>query len=183
VNVTVTLQFFPAPSVFGLTGQFPPGTKSAELVPVTAMLPIVSAVACVFLNVAVLEELDSPITWLPNDSVAGVSVTFGGPLETTRLTADPEFTSVPADGVSLITFPAATVLLDAVVTVPTTRLAPVIAAVAAVCVKPTTFGTETWMGDEMVNGKAFDAPPPKTPTDTFAVPGEANKVCGTAAES
>src|ERR1700683_4178900 len=66
-----------------------------------------------------------------------------GPLDTTRFTADPVPTDVPATGLSLITLPAATVPLEAVVTVPTTRPAPVIAVVAAACVSPTTFGTET----------------------------------------
>ena len=57
----------------------------------------------------------------------------GGPPETTRLTAELAFTEVPATGLSLITLPAVTVL-DAVVTVPTTRPAPVMAVVAAACV-------------------------------------------------
>jgi hypothetical protein len=50
---------------------------------------------------------------------------------------------VPAIGLSLITWPAATVLLDAVVTVPTFNCAAVSALAAADCVKPTTFGTGT----------------------------------------
>ena len=72
--------------------------------------------------------------------------TFAGPLETTRFTADPTLTLVPAVGVSLITFPEATVLLDAVVTVPSTNPAPVMAVVAAAWVSPTTFGTDTCPG-------------------------------------
>src|ERR1043166_7168521 len=40
-----------------------------------------------------------------------------------------------------MTEPLGTVRLVAVVTVPTASVAPVIAVVAAVCVKPTTFGT------------------------------------------
>src|SRR5580693_2359970 len=70
----------------------------------------------------------------------------GGPEETTRSTAEPTFTNVPAVGLSLITLPAATVLLDCVVTVPTVRPAPVIAVVAAACVNPTTFGTANCAG-------------------------------------
>ena len=50
---------------------------------------------------------------------------------------------MPAAGVWLITDPAGTVVLDAVVTVPTVRPAPVIAVVAAACVRPTTLGTAT----------------------------------------
>jgi hypothetical protein len=48
---------------------------------------------------------------------------------------------VPAIGVWLITEPAGTVVLDAVVTAPTVRFAPTIALVAAVWVNPTTVGT------------------------------------------
>ena len=48
----------------------------------------------------------------------------------------------------LITEPAGTVALDAVVIVPTVRPAPVIAVVAAACVRPTTFGTATCGGPD-----------------------------------
>src|SRR5205823_3254373 len=44
---------------------------------------------------------------------------WAGPLETTRSTAEPLATLVPADGLSLMTLPAATVLLDCIVTAPT----------------------------------------------------------------
>jgi hypothetical protein len=47
------------------------------------------------------------------------------------LTAEPEFTLVPALGLSLITLPDAAVELLAVVTVPSTSPAPVMAVVAA----------------------------------------------------
>ena len=47
-----------------------------------------------------------------------------------------------------MTEPDGTVVLDAVVTVPTVRPAPVIAVVAAVCVRPTTFGTATCGGPD-----------------------------------
>src|SRR5690348_4574184 len=60
--------------------------------------------------------------------------TCGGPLETTRSTALPTTTEVPAAGDSLITDPLGTVVLVALVIAPTTSPAPVIAAVAAVCV-------------------------------------------------
>jgi hypothetical protein len=66
---------------------------------------------------------------------------LGSPLETTRFTAEPGATLAPAAGLSVITFPAVTVLLDCCVTVPTTRPAPVIAVVASACVMPTTPGT------------------------------------------
>src|SRR5256714_224163 len=70
----------------------------------------------------------------------------GEPLETTRLTAEPLATLVPAVGLSLMPLPAATVLLDCCVTAPTMRPAPVMALVAAACIWPTTFGTSTGGG-------------------------------------
>jgi hypothetical protein len=68
------LQLVPARSVFGLSGQFPPVPKSLGLAPLNAMLLITSGTAWVFLNVAVFGELDSLITWFPNDKVLGVNV-------------------------------------------------------------------------------------------------------------
>src|SRR2546423_2395910 len=52
-------------------------------------------------------------------------------LETTRLTGEPLATFVPAGGLSLMTLPAATVLLDCIVTAPTVRPAPAEALTAA----------------------------------------------------
>src|SRR3954462_13775829 len=63
------------------------------------------------------------------------TATCGGPDETTRATALTTLTCVAAVGFWLITDPDGTVVLDAVVTVPTTRLAPVIAVVALACVR------------------------------------------------
>src|SRR5919108_332042 len=71
------------------------------------------------------------------------TATCGRPDETTRATALPTVTDTPASGDWLITEPAGTVMLDSVVTAPTTRFAPVIAVVAAACVRPTTCGTAT----------------------------------------
>ena len=71
------------------------------------------------------------------------TATCGRPVETTSATALPVATCVPAAGFWLMTEPAGTVVLDAVVIVPTVRPAPVIAAVAAACVRLTTFGTAT----------------------------------------
>jgi hypothetical protein len=76
------------------------------------------------------------------------TLTFAGPLDTTRFTEEPVLTDVPAVGASLITVPEATVLLDCVVTVPTTNPALVMEVVAAACVSPTTFGTLTCAGPE-----------------------------------
>jgi hypothetical protein len=95
--------------------------------------------------------------------------TFAGPLDTTKLTAEPTLTVVPATGFSLITLPEATVLLDAVVTVPTTNPAPVIAVPAAVCVAPTTFGTDT-VACFTVNPPAKVATSPPVVTVTVRAP-------------
>src|SRR6185295_7122097 len=74
------------------------------------------------------------------------TATCGGPLETTSVTALPGATWVPAIGDWLITESFGTVVLVAVVTVPSVKFAPVIALVAAACVRPTTFGTATCGG-------------------------------------
>jgi hypothetical protein len=111
---------------------FPEATVLLEAVvtvPSTKPAPVIAVVAAAWV---------SPTTF--------GTETFAGPLETTMFTAEPAFTLVPAVGLSLITFPEATVLLEAVVTVPSTKPAPVIAVVAAACVSPTTFGTETFGG-------------------------------------
>ena len=71
------------------------------------------------------------------------TATCGRPVEMTSATALPMATSAPAAGFWLMTDPAGTVMLDAVVIAPTVRPAPVIAAVAAACVRLTTFGTAT----------------------------------------
>src|SRR5712691_5396888 len=63
------------------------------------------------------------------------TATCGGPVETTSATALPVATCVPATGAWLLTEPAGTVGLDAVVTAPTMRFAPVIAVVAAASVR------------------------------------------------
>src|SRR5215470_17583383 len=76
------------------------------------------------------------------------TATCGGPDETTRFTELPTVTCVAAAGDWLITEPAATVVLDCCVTVPTMRPAFVIAVDAAVCVRPTTFGTATCGGPD-----------------------------------
>src|SRR4029079_12619184 len=76
------------------------------------------------------------------------TATCAGPEDTTRFTALPTLTCVPADGVELITEPAATVALDCVVIVPTVRPAPVMAVDAAACVRPATVGTATCAGPD-----------------------------------
>src|SRR6267378_7874886 len=81
------------------------------------------------------------------------------PVETTRLTAEPLATLVPAGGLSLITLPEATVLLDCGVTVPMVRPAPVMALVAVACIWPTTLGTDTvGPGEEPSCTSAWVAP-------------------------
>src|SRR5919204_3458988 len=76
------------------------------------------------------------------------TATCGGPDETTSDTALPTATCVAAAGDWLITDPAGTVVLEDVVTVPTTSPALAIAVVAAVCVRPTTSGTPTCGGPD-----------------------------------
>src|SRR3954471_3402765 len=71
------------------------------------------------------------------------TATCARPLKTTRLTALPVLACVPAAGDWLITDPAGTVVLVAVGIVPTVSDAPVIAVLAAVCVRPATLGTAT----------------------------------------
>src|SRR5690242_1035738 len=79
---------------------------------------------------AVIAAVAAVCVWLTTSGTG----TCGGPLETTRSTALPTTTEVPAAGDSLITDPLGTVVLVALVIAPTTSPAPVIAAVAAVCV-------------------------------------------------
>src|SRR5690349_21350619 len=71
------------------------------------------------------------------------ALTWGAPVETTSANALPTTTSAPATGDWLITEPAGTVRLGAVVTVPTTSCAPVIAVVADDWLRPTTSGAPT----------------------------------------
>jgi hypothetical protein len=85
------------------------------------------------------------ITGAPPKTMETVAV----PLETTRLTADPVLTEAPATGLWLITLPEGTVTLLAVLTVPSVSPAPVIALVAAACVRPTTLGTVAEAGPEL----------------------------------
>jgi hypothetical protein len=121
-------------------------------VPVTGLSLITSPEGTVELEALVTVPTTRPAPEMAVVAAACVSPitsgtdTFAGPLETTRLTAEPALTEVPATGLSLITLPEATLLLDCVVTVPATRPAPVMAVVAAACVSPTTFGTDTFAG-------------------------------------
>jgi len=87
VNVTVMLQLFPAPSVDGLSGQLTPNAKSAGAVPpAIAMLLMVIATDCVFLNVAVVGALAMPTAWLPKDKLEGVSLVCANAGELSRTT-------------------------------------------------------------------------------------------------
>ena len=74
------------------------------------------------------------------------TVTGAAPVLTARFTAEPDAAVAPASGLRLITLPEGTVELLAVLIVPTVNPAPVIALVAAACVRPTTFGTVTGAG-------------------------------------
>src|SRR4051812_29654397 len=83
-----------------------------------------------------------PFTPAPSagDVIDGATGPAGPVLETTRLTANPGNSKVPATGSELITPPATIVVLGAVVIVPTVRPAAVIRAAACACVMLTTFG-------------------------------------------
>lgn len=107
----------------------PDGTVAllvVDTVPSTRAAPVIAVVAAACV---------SPTTF-------GIA-TCGGPLLTVRFTADPEATIVAAAGLSIMTLPAGTVALLAIVTVPTTRPASVIEVVAAACAIPATLGTAT----------------------------------------
>jgi hypothetical protein len=93
----------------------------------------------------------------------------------TRFTAEPFDTLVPAAGLSLMTSPETTVLLDCIVTVPTVRPAAVIADSAAAWVSPVTVGT-------LIGGGVPDpleAPPPQPDIDKTkqAVASQATRRC------
>jgi hypothetical protein len=127
---------------------------------------VITRVPATGLSLITLPEgtvLDDAVVTVPTTSVAVVmadvaaacvdpttfgTATFAGPDDKTKLTADPVLTCVPAAGLSLITLPEGTMLDDAVVTVPTTSVAVVMAEVAAACVDPTTFGTATCAGPD-----------------------------------
>src|SRR5271166_3369140 len=87
------------------------------------------------------------------------TVVVGGPLESCRLTEVPSVTEVPAAGASVITGPAATVVLATVVMVPTASDAFVIAVLAAAWVSPTTLGTVV-VGGPSETTSDTDAPSP-----------------------
>ena len=70
------------------------------------------------------------------------TVTITGPRDTIRSTLELMNTFVPATGFWLMTLPAGTIALFAVVMFPTVRLAAVIAASASAWVCPTTSGTD-----------------------------------------
>src|SRR6185503_13965511 len=83
--------------------------------------------------------------------------TWATPLDTTSATAEPLATCVPATGDWLITEPAGTVALDAVVIAPTVRPAPWIVVVAAACVRLTTLGTAMVAGGAVADTISIDA--------------------------
>src|SRR5437868_1800059 len=122
-----------------------------EMVSVCVLVPVVgpseaanatSTSAAVVLNAGVV-RVPVPFEKTFASTVGPLS---GAPLETTSATALPVATFAPAAGVWLITWPAGTLALAAVVTAPTERPADVIALCAAACVRPTTFGTATVAG-------------------------------------
>src|SRR6059058_4425286 len=131
------------------------GEPLATFVPAGGLSLMTLPEATVLLDCIVTAPLVRPALVMALAAAACVwPTTFGtatcptglGPVETTRLTAEPFATLVPAAGLSLITLPDSTVVLDCIVTVPAVRPALVRALVAAACVWPTTFGTATGVG-------------------------------------
>src|SRR5207253_9547753 len=94
-------------------------------------------------SAASVKESKAPPPPPPTTFGTGTGAGGGAPLETTKLTAEPLATIVPAVGLSLMTLREATVRLDCCVTAPTVSPAPVMAPLAAACAWPTTFGTAT----------------------------------------
>src|ERR1700719_4009393 len=84
-------------------------------------------------------------TWRPAVPVLGPTDAGCEP-DITRFIAEPRLAGAPAPGLSPMTLPPGTVLLKAVVIVPTVKPAPVIVDAAEACVIPTTFGTTTCDG-------------------------------------
>jgi hypothetical protein len=101
----------------------------------------------VALTVVAAPTLVAPAAGVMLVTVGGVvSAGGGGPDEVTRLTALPVATDVPPAGFWLMIDPEGTVVLEAVVSVPTVRFADVIALFAFAFVIPTTLGTVTGGG-------------------------------------
>src|SRR5579871_2865800 len=124
---------------------------------------------CVLLSLNVPVAVNCCVRPFAIDGFTGVTAIdckVGGPDDRTRFTAEPAPTGVPATGDSLMTSPAVTVLLDWCVIVPTTKPAALIAAVAAVCVSPTTFGTVT---EELITVESFTVAGAEPPPLTVAV--------------
>src|SRR5947207_14332768 len=78
------------------------------------------------------------------DTVGGV--TSFEPRETTSATGAPGSSTLPAAGVELITRPAGIVSLNAVVTAPTVKPAPVISVVAVSLKKKTKYNSPNCVG-------------------------------------
>ena len=161
------------PTTFGTTGPVETTRLTAEprltLVPAAGFSLITLPAETVELDPVVTVPTTKPAAEIAEVAEACVCpTTFGTtvPAETSRLTAEPGATAVPAAGISLITLPAGTVELGAVVAVPSTKPAPVIAEVADACVCPTTFGTAT----SPVVFRSIDTPPPAFATAKSGLP-------------
>jgi len=137
----------------------------AAAVPASGLWLMTLPEATVLLVAVVTVPTVSPAPVIAVDAAACVSpttlgtLTAAGPVETTRLTGDPDAALAPAIGLWLMTLPEATVLLVAVATVPTVKPTPVIAVDAAACVNPTTFGTDTGTAAVTVTLTATDVLP------------------------
>ena len=86
-NVTLIVQFAPAANVLGLSGQEFVWAKSPALIPLTAILLIVSAAVPLLVSVTDLAALVVPTSWLPKLSDVGLSVTAGAGVTPVPLSA------------------------------------------------------------------------------------------------
>src|SRR5262249_17927238 len=114
------------------------------------------------INSPAADVLNAGVVCVPRPSETTVLSTtrfvVEGPDETTRFTSLPGATTTPAAGFGEMREPLGPVALEALVTVPSTSPAPVIAVVAFACVEFTTFGTATGGGpDDTVRLTALPA--------------------------
>src|SRR5215470_14396460 len=168
------------PTTFGTaTCGGPDDTTNATALPTTICVPAVGfwlttdPAGTVVLDDVVTVPTVNPAFVIAVEAAACVrpttfgTATCGGPDDTTNATALPTTICVPAVGFWLMTDPDGTVVLDAVVTVPTVNPAFVITVEAAACVRPTTFGTATCGGpDETTSATAL---PTVNPASVIAV--------------
>src|SRR5687767_1858944 len=138
------------------TSAGPLETTSATLLPMTTSVPptglwlMTNPAGTVSLDAVETLPMTRPTAVIALPAAACVRFTTAGtdtsgrPDETTSVTAVPETTDVPASGLWLMTLPAGTVRLAAVLIAPAASPDVVIMLIAAACARPTTSGTATY---------------------------------------